>query len=122
MEILLNRAGGVPIKDQLVAQLELKILGGDLGHGQKLLSVRALARRLKIHHNTVSAAYQELESSGHVELQKGSGVYVRGGAPSTLREARGFDEMIRLALHAAFKKGYSGPQIRAAVERWLAAA
>src|SRR5207245_2364965 len=30
--------------------------------------------------------------------------------------------MIRLALHAAFAKGFGGAEVRAAVERWLAAA
>jgi GntR family transcriptional regulator len=122
MDIVLNRRGGVPIRDQLVAQLELKILGGSLAPGQRLPSVRALARRLSIHANTVSAAYRDLEAAGHVELRRGAGVFVRPGAPSTLPEARGLDEMIRLALHAAFAKGYTGEEVRAAVERWMKAA
>jgi GntR family transcriptional regulator len=122
LDIVLNRRGGVPIRDQLVTQLELKILDGSLAHGQRLPSVRSLARRLKVHHNTVSAAYQDLEENGHVELQRGSGVFVRRGGTAALPEARGLDEMIRLALHAAFRKGFSGIEIRAAVERWLAAA
>ena len=122
MEIVLNRRGGVPVRDQLVTQLEMKILEGSLAHGQRLPSVRALARRLKVHHNTVSAAYQDLEAAGHVELQRGSGVFVRKAGPTTLTEARGLDEMIRLALNAAYRKGFAGPEIRAAVERWLAAA
>jgi len=122
LDIVLNRRGGVPIRDQLVTQLELAILDGTLAHGQRLPSVRSLARRLKVHHNTVSAAYQDLEENGHVELQRGSGVFVRRGGTSALPEARGLDEMIRLALHAAFRKGFSGVEIRAAVERWLAAA
>jgi DNA-binding transcriptional regulator YhcF (GntR family) len=121
VQIVLNRQGGVPIRDQLVTQLELEILAGRLAHGQKLPSVRALARRLNIHHNTISAAYGDLESAGHVELRRGSGVYVRQGGPSELPDARGLDEMIRLALHAALSRGYSGADIRAAVERWLAA-
>jgi GntR family transcriptional regulator len=122
LDIVLNRRGGVPIRDQLVTQLELKILDGTLAHGQRLPSVRSLARRLKVHHNTVSAAYQDLEENGHVELQRGSGVFVRRGGNAALPEARGLDEMIRLALHAAFRKGFSGIEIRAAVERWLSAA
>jgi DNA-binding transcriptional regulator YhcF (GntR family) len=121
MEIVLSRRGGVPVRDQLVAQLELKILSGNLAPGQRLPSVRALARRLDIHPNTVSAAYQDLATSGHVLLRKGSGVFVRAGAPTTLPEAGSLDGMIRLALHAAFRKGYSGVQIRSAVERWLRA-
>jgi DNA-binding transcriptional regulator YhcF (GntR family) len=122
VQIVLNRQGGVPIRDQLVTQLELEILAGRLAHGQKLPSVRALARRLSIHHNTISAAYQDLEAAGHVELKRGSGVYVRQGGPTGLPDARGLDEMIRLALHAALQRGYSGEDIRSAVERWLAAA
>jgi GntR family transcriptional regulator len=122
MEIILNRRGGIPVRDQLVTQLELRILDGTIGHGQRLPSVRALARRLKIHHNTVSAAYQDLEASGHVQLRRGAGVFVRGPGPTTLGEAGGLDEMLRVALYAAFRKGFSGQEIRAAVERWLAAA
>lgn len=122
MDIVLNRTGGVPVRDQLVAQLELKILGGELPAGQRLPSVRALARRLKVHHNTVSAAYQALEDSGHVELRRGAGVFVRRSGIMAFAEARGLDEMIRIALHTAFSKGFKGPEIRAAVARWLAAA
>jgi len=121
MDIFVNRRGGVPVRDQLVTQLELKILGGELAQGQRLPSVRALARRLKVHHNTVSAAYQDLEEAGHVDLRRGSGVFVRGGGPRALTEADGLDEMIRFALHAAFAKGFGGTEVRAAVERWLAA-
>jgi DNA-binding transcriptional regulator YhcF (GntR family) len=121
MEIVLSRRGGVPVRDQLVTQLELKILSGHLAPGQRLPSVRALARRLEIHPNTVSAAYQDLESAGRVLLRKGSGVFVRAGAPAALPDAGSLDGMIRLALHAAFRKGYSGAQIRSAVERWLRA-
>ena len=121
MEIVLNRRGGVPVRDQIVTQLEMKILEGSLAQGQRLPSVRALARRLKVHHNTVSAAYQDLAAAGHVELQRGSGVFVRRAGAATLMEAHGLDEMIRLALHSAFRKGFAGAEIRAAVERWLAA-
>jgi GntR family transcriptional regulator len=122
MDIVLNRRGGVPVKDQLRFQLEMKILAGELAPGQKLPSVRALARRLDVHPNTVSAAYKDLQATRHVEMQRGSGIYVRPGAPAAPEEARGLDEMIRLALYLAFRSGYSGAEIRAAVERWLAAA
>ena len=47
MDFVVNRKGGVPVRDQLVTQLELKILGGELTHGQRLPSVRSLARRLR---------------------------------------------------------------------------
>lgn len=122
MDFVLNRRGGVPLHDQLLAQLEMKILGGAIAPGQRLPSVRALARRLGLHANTVSGAYRDLEKAGHVELRRGAGVYVRPGSPACVEDARGLDEMIRLALSAAFRKGHSGTEIRAAVERWLKAA
>jgi DNA-binding transcriptional regulator YhcF (GntR family) len=122
MDLVLNRRGGVPMRDQLVAQLELQILGGRLKPGQRLPSVRALARRLDLHANTVSAAYQDLKSSGHVELRRGAGVFVTRRAAASFEEAGSLDEMIRLALRAAFRKGHSAGQVREAVERWLNAA
>jgi DNA-binding transcriptional regulator YhcF (GntR family) len=122
LDFVLKRKGGVPLHDQLLAQLELRILSGGLLPGQRLPSVRALARRLGLHANTVSSAYRDLEEAGHVELRRGAGVYVRKGAPASLDDARGLDELVRLALSAAFRKGHSGAEIRAAVERWLLAA
>ena len=122
MDSVLKRKGGVPLHDQLLAQLELRNLTGVLAPGQRLPSVRALARRLGLHANTVSSAYRDLETAGHVELRRGAGVYVRAGSPAGLEDARGLDELIRLALSAAFRKGHSGAEIRAAVERWLRAA
>ncbi len=122
MDIVLNRQGGVSLRDQLVIQLELELLAGALGPGDRLPSVRSLARRLELHPNTVSAAYRDLEAVGHVELRQGAGVFVRSAEPSSLQEAKGLDEMISTALHIAFQKGFSGVEIRAAVERWLVAA
>jgi GntR family transcriptional regulator len=107
MDIVLNRKGGVAMRDQLVAQLELRILEGQLGPGEKLPSVRALGRRLRLHPNTVSAAYRVLQASGHVEMRKGAGIFVRAAGASSLEAARDLDEMLQVA--------------RAAVERWLAA-
>ena len=122
MEFALNRSGGVPVRVQLARQVEMQILGGRLRSGARLPSVRALARRLGIHPNTVSQAYQELQATGHVLLQPGAGVYVRGAGPTDPAQARGVDEMIRLSLDAAGRKGFSGAQVRTAVARWLAAA
>jgi len=122
VDFVLKRKGGVPLHDQLLAQLELRILTGVLTPGQRLPSVRALARRLGLHANTVSSAYRELQTAGHVELRRGAGVYVRAGSPAALEDAHGLDELIRLALSAAFRKGHSGAEIRTAVERWLRAA
>ena len=119
MEIVLNRKGGLAVRHQLVAQLELRILAGELGPGEKLPSVRALARRLRLHPNTVSAAYRKLEASRHVEMRRGAGVYVRAAGATSLEGAKDLDEMIQVALGQAARKGFSLAEVRAAVLRWL---
>ena len=121
MDIILNRSGRVPPREQLAAQIELMILSGELAAGARLPSVRALAAQLRLHPNTVSAAYRWLERAGQVSLRPGSGVFVRAGSGLSVDNAHGLDEMIRAALATAFRKGHSLPEIKAAVLRWLTA-
>ena len=85
MRLWVSKSSEVPIRVQLEAQLTLGILSGDLKAGQRLPSTRELARRHKIHSNTVSAAYRQLAVKGWVDYLPGSGVFVRaresGAAP-----------------------------------------
>jgi DNA-binding transcriptional regulator YhcF (GntR family) len=67
----------VPIYRQLVTQVVLAILSGELRPGERLPSTRELARRFGLHPNTISAGYRELEREGWTEARHGSGVYVR---------------------------------------------
>src|SRR3954467_303418 len=76
MRFWLARNSEVPIREQLVTQITLGILSGDLPAGHKLPSTRELARRFRVHANTVSAAYRQLEDEGLLESRRGSGVYV----------------------------------------------
>src|SRR6478736_2801255 len=77
MRLWLSKNSAASLRDQLGTQIALGVISGDLKPGEKLPSVRELARRYKIHSNTVSAAYRDVEARGLLELQKGSGVYVR---------------------------------------------
>jgi DNA-binding transcriptional regulator YhcF (GntR family) len=77
IRLWLARGTDRSIREQLRAQLFLGILSGRLPPGERLPSVRALARRLKIHPNTVSSAYQDLEESGWAASERGRGVFVR---------------------------------------------
>jgi DNA-binding transcriptional regulator YhcF (GntR family) len=67
----------VPVYRQLVTQVVLAILSGELRAGDKLPSTRDLARRFGLHPNTISAGYRQLEREGWTEARHGSGVYVR---------------------------------------------
>jgi GntR family transcriptional regulator len=77
MRFWITKKGDLSIREQLVRQVILGILSEDLPAGNKLPSIRALARRHRIHHNTVSAAYHDLLERGWLESRRGSGLYVR---------------------------------------------
>src|SRR3954470_4695569 len=83
MRFWLARNSEVPIREQLVTQITLGILSGDLEPGRRLPSTRELARRFRVHANTVSAAYKQLEDEGLLESRHGSGVYVTDPATET---------------------------------------
>jgi DNA-binding transcriptional regulator YhcF (GntR family) len=122
MRIWLSKNSEVPVREQLATQIILGIVSWDLKPGQKLPSTRELARRFKIHSNTVSAAYRDLAERGWVELRKGSGIYVREhpeGAP--VSEGLELDHLISVFLQAARAQGYSLAEIQARVKRLLEA-
>src|SRR5262245_13352060 len=77
MRMWLSHSSEVPLREQLVTQIRLGVLSGELPAGKKLPSTREIARRFQVHANTVSAAYRQLERSGLVDFRRGSGVYVR---------------------------------------------
>jgi DNA-binding transcriptional regulator YhcF (GntR family) len=76
MRLWLSPSTEVSIRDQLVRQISLGVLSGEIGPGERLPSVRALARRFDLHRNTVSAAYRQLKEEKWVHSRRGSGVYV----------------------------------------------
>ncbi len=121
MRLWLSRSSEVPLREQLVTQIRLGIISGDLKVKQKLPSTRELARRFRIHSNTVSAAYRELDRSGWVEVRKGSGVYVRERSTDQIwKDAHGLDGAIAKFFHAARANGHSLREIQSRLQHWLA--
>ncbi len=74
--IRISRDSPIPVREQLSAQLLFAILSRRLAPAERLPSVRDLARRVKVHPNTVSAAYRDLAARGWVQRKAGSGVFV----------------------------------------------
>jgi GntR family transcriptional regulator len=67
---------GVPIYRQIIDQIRIRILAGQLGQGDQLEAVRQLAQRLNINPMTVSKAYSFLEVEGLVTRKRGVGLFV----------------------------------------------
>jgi GntR family transcriptional regulator len=73
---LLNIQSKVPIYEQIRNQMIRFIETGVLKEGDRLPSVRQLARDNGINPNTVAKAYAELEADGYVINVPKKGVYV----------------------------------------------
>ena len=78
MILELDHHSGVPIYRQLMEQVRRQIMGGQLPKGQKLVSVRDLAKQLKVNPMTVSKVYTLLEMEGILERRRGVGLFVAG--------------------------------------------
>jgi GntR family transcriptional regulator len=120
MQLWFRHGTEVSIREQLVTQIVVGILSGDLVSGQRLPSTRDLARRFHLHPNTVSAAYRQLERERWVELMHGSGVYVRETKPQRQPSpALAVDEMIANLFRSARELGVPLASLRARISRWL---
>lgn len=120
MRFWLSHAGEVPIREQLVTQIALAILSEDLKPGMRLPSTRDLARRFRVHANTVSAAYRDLEKDGWLELRRGSGVYVRKNSTTpTLSSELTLDHLIAKLFRSARELGLPLSAVRSPLRRSL---
>ena len=108
MRFWITKNSELPIREQLVRQVVLGILSDELRPGQKLPSVRAIARRHQIHANTVSAAYHDLLQQGWLELRRGSGLYVRSAKEES---HSGLDRMLAMLLESARSQGHEPEEV-----------
>lgn len=75
-----------PVYLKLRDQIAASIIEGKYREGEMLPSVRALAAEAGANPLTVAKAYQQFQSDGYVEVQRGVGMYVVEGAAAKLRE------------------------------------
>ena len=120
MQLWFARGSEVTIREQLVTQVILGILSDDLAPGQRLPSTRELARRFRLHPNTVSAGYRQLERERWVEFRHGSGVYVREGKPELApSSALALDRLIARLFRSARELGAPLSSVRSRLRQWL---
>jgi DNA-binding transcriptional regulator YhcF (GntR family) len=122
VEIRIDKKSEISVRQQLAEQIIFSIATEKLKAGQALPSVRELARRLKIHHNTVSQAYKDLVRRAWVTGRRGSRVIVR--APEERPERlKGYDvdDLINAAIRAARQQGCSLQELRERVRMRLLA-
>lgn len=121
MRLWFSPTSEVPIYRQLATQVQLAVLSGDLRPGERLPSTRELARRFRIHPNTVSAGYRQLAREGWVEYRHGSGVYIRGEAAPAQTPEQILDQHIVAFFKAVRELRLPAAAIRQRVAAWIAA-
>ncbi len=121
MDIRISKESEVPLRMQIGRQIAFLIATGKMKPGEALPSVRGLAGRLKIHHNTVSHAYQDLVGICLLERRRGSRMVVSSPEqPQEPARLQDLDDLINATIRTAQQRGYTLQQLRKRVrERML---
>ena len=111
--MLINPADELPIYRQIMLQITEAIAGGRLKSGDRLASHRELSERLVIAPLTVKKAYDELETLGFIETQRGRGTFVSARLPRVDRAGQlaQMREAARKLLAQAYLAGLGFPEV-----------
>ena len=109
IQIQLDIKSGVPFYRQIIDQVKAVMATEAIAPGDRLPTVRQLAVDLSINPNTVSRAYTELELTGLVETQMGSGTFVgnRQVKPDDVEQRRMLDQLCQEFLSRASTHGFT---------------
>lgn len=110
-----------PLFEQIAFAIKSAVARGDAVAGDRLPSVRELARELAINPNTVVRAYEQLEAEGVVVRRQGAGCFLtdRGRELATAARRRQLQDLMRRAATEAFHLGFSADEARRALDQHL---
>ncbi|MEV6283137.1 GntR family transcriptional regulator [Kribbella sp. NPDC051770] len=103
-----------PPYQRIVAGLRAAILAGELRPGQRVPSVRQIAREYGVAAATASRVLAALRADGLVESKVGSGTVVRAAAPRVRRTGVGLNRkrVLRAAIGIADREGLDAVSMR----------
>lgn len=103
MNIIISNSSEAPIYKQVKEQIKNAIITSDLKAGEKLPSIRILAKDLGISVITTKAAYEELERDGYVETIPAKGTYVSNKNINLIREEQlqNIEKLIKTSIEIA---------------------
>ncbi len=76
VRVVLSNKSSDPIYQQIMNQIRIQILNGELEAGDSLPSIRSLAKLIGVSVITTKRAYEELERAGFLYTQPGKGSFV----------------------------------------------
>lgn len=109
-----------PVYIQLVEQLKMKIISGEIELDSKLDSVRSLAADAMVNPNTMQKALAELERQGFVYSKRTSGRFVTSDKTLIDSERKNLvKESIKSSLQTLINLGYTDEEIMELIEEIL---
>lgn len=114
MSIKINQQSGIPIYLQIVKEIKRSVAFGVLTPGEKLLSVRELAVKLRVNPNTVARAYRELKYDGIIESQWGGGNFIAADVKdvSEKEKQKLIIEELKQAVKCGRELGFSDKELK----------
>jgi len=103
MLLRIEKGSAVPISRQIAQQIATFCASGKLRPGDRLPSVRELARDLAVNQNTILRVYDRLVGEGLLEMRHGQGTFVASDARKrslTGHRARLIEELRQVARQA----------------------
>jgi GntR family transcriptional regulator len=103
MFLRIEKGSAVPISRQIADQIATLCASGGVKPGERLPSVRELARELAVNQNTVLRVYERLCGEGLLEMRHGQGTFATGKTSQRRLDAhrtRLVDELRQIAQQA----------------------
>lgn len=122
MRIVLSNVSGLPIYEQIAGQIRASILAGEVMEGDKLPSIRGLAKDLRVSVITTTRAYSDLAAEGFIVNVQGKGSYVLARDADLAREYTlgEVERHLGAAIDAARAGGLGPADVRASLDALLA--
>ena len=76
MDIIISNGSEKAIYEQIVEQIKMLIVSGELAEGTPIPAMRSLAKSLQVSVITVQHAYEILQREGYLKTNVGRGSYV----------------------------------------------
>ncbi|HEX5051891.1 MAG TPA: GntR family transcriptional regulator [Planctomycetota bacterium] len=121
MIIRIDARSAEPLFEQVVFAVKSAVAKGGAAAGERLPSVRELARDLAINPNTVMRAYEVLERDGVVVRRQGAGCFLtgRGSELATGERKKQLVDLLRRASTEAFHLGFTAAEVKKALAESL---
>lgn len=103
MLLRIEKGSSVPISRQIAEQVAALCAAGNLSPGDRLPSVRELARELAVNQNTILRVYERLTGEGLLQRRHGQGTFVAetaGDRAAAVHKQRILDEFRQLGRQA----------------------